>query len=219
MLEYCKLRPDGRVVDHNDQDLEERVFWVMEDLEVRLSPGVTLESVFRLLGTYPDHFALALGCPHLPALLTEAIRPTEQLLETGAIGIRRRVEVIDKEVFVGFDVNAVILGQDGKYTRDGSVELCPANELAGLPLWLDTSFVIEEHPLSRNRYVGEADFTLRDVLRALVEELTWHGSPSDRDQFAQGLVDAAKESNLVRDPDVVEEIADKLFGTRRRPEG
>jgi hypothetical protein len=223
MRTYCKLLADGRVVDYRDEELGTRIFWVMEDWEVRLGRGVTVGSVFGCLSRYPSEFALALGCRHLPDLLVEGTKAGQPLADVSAIGIMRRVEIVEGDVTWGVEVGALEKGRDGKYVRSGLVEFCPANELVGLPLVLDPIVRIEEGIGRKARSLGDSRFTVREVLRALVDELTWHGSPAQRDEFAEELRDRADRAQrgdgVEKDPDRVEELAHRLFPPKRDDPG
>ena len=76
-----------------------------------------------------------------------------------------------------------------------AVDLVPINDISRLPLHLNHEYKIVEYGNIKNEklnriehFKGQRDFRVLDVLDAIYDEITFHGTPSKQAKFYDALV-------------------------------
>lgn len=162
-----------------------------------IESGVTLRNIIENVGRIPE-LAMLIGqyswCD-VDAFVSEIRKPTPKPSDLKRIEINALLEIEQPyngelpDIHIGLDV----YGRDDSDTR-WAIELTPVNELAELPVVLNRTIAIHdwrnwELRPDKNLKVDEGQycFTLLEVLSQIFFEISFHGSPHERDVFASDL--------------------------------
>lgn len=227
----------GRIVLHPDHLVvgssgEEEPVWPagIEDLipyffhSVEAGPGLTLGDLFRLL----DHEGVEL----VEAVIGESMTPLLDEAREGPHGgedlridyLRVYNAYADGEIIREFDGWGPwdepydgAWAQDPDMPRTGpvSVSLTPVNQLLGLPLAYDAELVFRD-AAGAEEYRAPIGITFIEFIKAIFYDLTFYGSPAERDEVRADLQQAVEEIDR-GEADLIP--AEELFARlRERPD-
>jgi len=187
------------------------------DEVVELSDDFTLEDLFYWIGRNQDHFDLIfcsqLGNRPLQCYLDEVQKPyPEKDDEIEYLELQRFGELWDWgdiDLFISF--SGIGKGKGINY----ALEFTPLNEIKHLPLKLNKKFVITTYKKStffsrlvsklrrkgNNSYVtlveGETDFTLYELIGSVLSEVSFVGTPEERDTKLDEIEEDVEEMKRV----------------------
>ena len=101
-----------------------------------------------------------------------------------------------------FDLQPVLVGRNHKDDRVYSVEAVPTNSMGHLPVMLRSAFRLKTGPGGREVYPDhdlKREFLLFDVFDAVLAEITFHGDPTERDQWWREI--GSREADAPERPD------------------
>jgi hypothetical protein len=165
-----------------------------------IGAGVTLGDIFRLVGGLPrllDFMASYSWCRAIREFHDEALLPRpekdDSVLKYLEISMGADLDSGDYEE--GLDFYGVGEPDEQGATRY-SVSLKPMNNLAHLPVMLKDTITIMKGMEVTVR--APYSFTLLQILDAIYDDISFHGSPEMVKAFGRTLADAMKTSKLAR---------------------
>lgn len=180
---------------------EEFMFHLYDSIS--LDRDVILKDVFFMIVRNLEICSLVVGCPFLEDLVTESfIEFKKDIVREGMIGLKlfwaAFVEQEDDEddsiseqvIFYGFG--------DGEY----SLDFIPINELTGYRIFCDETYILEFS--EEQKIVTKKKFLLLDILRSIVDTLSYMGPPGIKD-FVRNEIDKKGDGNLLN----IEELEQK----------
>lgn len=164
-----------------------------------LADDVTLRDVFLLINTEPNLFDLVLGnwCMEIVGEgLNNPPGPTEDVTSLELYKLVTK----DEDGLNGLSfANFHGLGEN-----EDNIPYCvsytPANEIIDLPLKINEKLIIYEDDSNSPDFGKEiisfdnAEYTLGDILYGIIWELSWNGSPQDRDAQRRELDERTEEA-------------------------
>lgn len=153
-------------------------------------------------------------------LTTQGKKPRSTGLRSVQVGWR--VEVTKDGLEIRHDFQGV--GQEGGGNRENGIEttyglsLTPLYEYCDLPFRLNERFVIEDYQGKKVKEVLKSKrlFTVFEVLDAILYEITWDGTPQQRDKRAKKLMKRLKkaEKQIAEGKYITHEEVKKKLGDR-----
>ena len=145
---------------------------------VRLHDEVTLKDLLLLAENHRE-FLLPLLTDLLDDFVEEVKRPTlgDELCELDYLEISWESYCENGR----FDLQPILVGRIHEDREVYSVEAVPTNAMGHLPVLLSTDFVIKGSAVRAKPM--RRDFLLFDVFDAVFAEITFHGDPSERDEW------------------------------------
>ncbi len=162
-----------------------------------LNEDVILRDVFYLLERHLDVFQIILN-KWLSEIVEEGLRPfLENETEIKYVELYWSVEHSQEDKTLSGNIFPEFHGIGTSAEIPISLMFTPTNEIAGLPLKLCDEFKIypsitENEGRQTHSYKGP-QFSLGQILYGIIWELTWLGSPTERDQKGQELLTAKAE--------------------------
>jgi hypothetical protein len=201
--------------------------------ECRIAEGTTLRDLFEMVDSYnflklfisEYAWCRAIDEFHEEARLEPS--PDEEPLEYVEVywhpniehfqekrkhpgGTRERIKSYDFSLNAGFHGVRPVITEDDKMGDRGdgkihvSVSHCPVNQIAYVPLRLNEEFKIWDKPPSNDIILrSKRSYTLLEVLEAIYWDISFDGSPSQRDAFVEelrGMVDEIKSGRVAGIP-------------------
>ena len=144
--------------------------------------GVTLGDIFRAVEKDPglrDFLAIYSSCP-VEAFHKEAMLPPQKPTDLTKISIAAYLEV-SPATSVHIDVSGV--GQPGD-AASYALDFTPVNEIVELPVVLEPEIEIFTFDAGGRTVLAkcEYDFSVLEVLGEIYFEISFHGSPEQRDE-------------------------------------
>lgn len=175
--------------------------------QVELDPQLTLGDLFELVDTQHVELLAGILCERILPILEEA---------RGGSQPKAREEVEYLRVYNDFGNGVLFRGFDGwgrwqdgeRETRGGiAVELSPIRELLHLPLRYEpeVEFHDERGAVEYRTRIG---ITLLELLKAVFWELTYFGTPTQRDAYMTNLVGRAERADRGEKIPLAEILAD-----------
>lgn len=176
-----------------------------------IDEGVVLEDILLLLDFADEYLALSpvlTGAGNLEAYVLEGLKYTDERSEIEQINIGWKCHIQESLYYEGQSVVEEGVEAYGKANSETyALEFTPVNKIAHCKVELDRRFTIKEN----DTFVVSSykDFTLYDILRGLFWELSFHGSPKQRDGQMEELyrrIDEIDEGKGVSWDEVKERI-------------
>jgi len=206
-----QLKKGGRLFikewdkDYNDfiekEMINEELMFHFYD-SICLERGITLKDLFLLVKKHVDALSLIVGCPFLDDLVEEALSsPVKSRDKIGMVVLK-----LSWFSFIEQDKIYECLRFYGMGNDSYSLEFTPINELVFYPLILDEEYIIVGEK-EEEKFKSSKDFKLIDLLRGVIDELSYMGPPDIR-EFARSEI--SKKSD---EPEVllsIEELENKF---------
>lgn len=150
-------------------------------------------------------FKSSLGYVKLEDYIEDINKPYKEVKEESlsTVQVAWRVDFDDKNEFdISCDFLGVGEGTSGNRENANetayALDLSPLGRYADLPFKLNKTFIIEQYNLNKKSRVKkilktEKEFTLFEVIDAVLYEITWHGHPSERDKRFGELKEQVKQ--------------------------
>lgn len=143
---------------------------------VCLEDGFNLRDFFLLVRSNIALFTAITGCPFLEDIIAEGFQPfvkDENKSGIMKLQLKRRLvaEIIEEEKFLNLYTDFYGVGEKDIY----AIEFSPINELTLYPIVLDDKLDIEQD--YENILTGRMPFTLYDVVKGIIDELSFLGPP------------------------------------------
>jgi len=202
------LKKDGKIIYSqefgiNPMEVSSFLPFIGELMEIE--EGTTFETFFNHImkdkEKYSEFFASQLGHHPLSAFGEEWQRPFERedSDEMQYLEIYWQVDY-DSHDDQSLQEQPALHGI-GTSEKDGplsySIELTPLNELKAYPLKLNTAYKIEDRSLDYKRpkkiFEGNKSFKVYDVIAAVLYEITFYGTPEQRNQQLAELKKRSEE--------------------------
>ncbi len=184
------LKWDGDV----GQYLEEEIRSGLQVLRCacHIDADVTLGDIFHTVEQDPDlvRFLEQWSWCNVKAFHSEARKPANESSDLSYIEIAKHFEWGEHEAQETIHVSAIMQAGDDGITNYG-LDFIPVNQLVHLPVRLRPELEIHKD----FEKVGEArcNFTLLDVLGEIYWEISFFGSPEDRDRESAELQERVRE--------------------------
>jgi hypothetical protein len=157
-----------------------------------IDADVTLGDIFRAVEPAPDlvRFLEEWSWCDLDAFHTEARKPATAPSELSYIEIAKYFEWDEHEAQETIDVSGIGEADEHGMTHYG-IDFTPVNQLVHLPVRLRPEMEIRKD----HKKLGEAPctFTLLDVLGEIYWEISFYGSPEDRDRQRAEVQESVRE--------------------------
>lgn len=194
-----QLQPCGRLARMEwDPETERHVERAVETDELAFhlhdticfAEGTTLRDLLALVGRDQDLFTALTACDCLGEILDESGRDEEAFGEISALEFAwaTTAEPAGATMVVDSVVEFYGLGEESRI----ALEFMSASRLAGVPILLNEAFNIEDNDDVVFR--GARRFTLLDVVCGAIGELTFLGSPQERDEAMADLRERVSSS-------------------------
>lgn len=187
-----QLRPKGKLVcmdwdhvagRHTERAIEtDELAWHLHD-SMCLASGTTLRDLLMLIGRDTNLFGVVTACDCIGELVAELDVEPEPAKEIVALEISwgATVALSDTPIFDDF-VEFCGHGDEGK----AAIEFTPVNRLAELPILLNEAFNVWNDN-DTMLFSATKHFSLLDIVRGVLDELTFLGSPAERDEALADL--------------------------------
>lgn len=191
-----QLQPKGRLVRMEwDKDAGRHVEQVIatDELAFHLHSticfmdGTTLRDLMALVAKDPDLFTMLTACDCLPEILAEAETELASVEEMVALELAWSAESEPSGAITitGSSIEFYGLGSD---EGQMGLEFMSAGRMAGLPILLNEAFNIRDgSDPDKVVFWTTRRFTLLEVVCGVIEELTFLGSPQERDEALSDL--------------------------------
>ena len=157
-----------------------------------IDADVTLEDIFRAVEQDPDlvRFLEQWSWCDLNAFHIEARKPATAASDLSFIEIAKYFEWDEHEALDTIHVSGIGQADENGATHYG-IDFTPVNQLVHLPVRLRPDMEIHKD----HKKLGEAPctFTLLDVLGEIYWEISFYGSPEDRDRQDAELQESVRE--------------------------
>lgn len=192
MSDIVTLHHDGLYVgDHAIEPQDVIGYWRNE---IELTPGVQLGALLSVLDTLPyqdleavEHITNSSIEPFLDELDDEIpFVPPET--DVSAIYVQRRVACRQTDARAWLDDYISVSGIESREPCDLAVDFVPLNVLASAPMYLARKGVFWS--TSGEVISIEQHITLGELVEAVLDEVTWYGSPADRNEALQHLIES-----------------------------
>jgi len=153
---------------------------------VCLEESVTLRDVFLLISKDINFFSALCGCPFLKSFVEEALlSPLAPKNDIGTIRLKwiAYLDMIDNEKYLTTHIELYGAGVDKKHV----LELAPLYEINHFPIILDTNFKIVDLETEEEVFKSKKSFTLSNLIRGIVKEISQFGPPEGREIFFEAL--------------------------------
>jgi hypothetical protein len=156
-----------------------------------VNADVVLRDVYLLLHKHVAAFTEMLS-DHVPKIVEEGLTPyvgEKAPLTFALLSWEIGYSKTDAEMHLyGNTLPAFhIFGQSEKEKYDASVY--PANQLAELPLRLSNRLIIHKEDTLQEEVFENPEYSLWNILCGIVHELTWLGSPEEKDRKLKEILD------------------------------
>jgi len=163
-----------------------------------LAEEVILRDLFLLLQKHPDFYQNTIG-NHVNELVTEGLQPPPDRPGGGdsaaVLELSWKLEYWPQtqKLFGNVRPEFWCLTPAG---QKSSVALSPAQTLAQFPVRLNPGFPVwvRQAAISEGHNFTGAEFSLGQILEAIIWELSWFGGPMERKIFTQELTEIAAET-------------------------
>ena len=157
-----------------------------------IDPGVTLGDIFGAVEADLDlvRFLGRWSWCHVEAFHAEARQPTTEVSDLHYIELAKYFEWNERGAQEIIDVSG-IGNPDENGATSYALGLTPVNQLVHLPVRLSAEIEIRKD--HKKVGAGMSIFTLLEVLGELYWEISFHGSPEDRDRQGAELRDRVQE--------------------------
>src|SRR5581483_34510 len=176
------------------QNVEVPIKDIVHELRVacEIEQGVTLGDIFKAVSQH-ELLMYVIGsfawC-RPEAFHKEAEKPAVPS-DLHFIELVKHIEIDQFGADAHVDVHGVGPNDSGEIVNNWSIELTPVNELASVPVRLDPNVKV----LKDYQEIASAPscFSLFEVLQEIYFEISFHGSPQDRQEFADEMALRVKE--------------------------
>jgi hypothetical protein len=157
-----------------------------------IDPDVTLGDIFRAVEPDPDlvRFLERWSWCNLEAFHSEARKPATEVSDLHYIEIAKYFEWNERQAQEIIHISG-IGNPDEHGSTSYALDFTPVNQLVHLPVRLSAEIEIQKD--YKKMGVAPCAFTLLDVLGELYWEISFHGSPEDRDRQSAELTDTVQE--------------------------
>jgi hypothetical protein len=147
-----------------------------------LGNGVTLMDVFLMLRQNIEISSISIGCPFLDDIIDEALSaPKKNIERSGMAAVLLSWSVFsEKEDEDNFILDH--LSFRGIGDKEYPLEFVPTNELVMYPLSVDENYIVYDSTDDDKIYFStKKKFVLIDLIRGIVDELSYMGPPDVRE--------------------------------------
>lgn len=171
-------------------DAEEFMFHLYDS--IYLDKGITLRDIFFMVKQNIEICAITVGCPFLDDLVYEALATPKKnkdrdgmvaLMLSWSVFIEEEQSILDHISFYGIG--------DKEY----ALEFVPLNELSMYPLIIDENYIVYDGTENKKIHLStQKKFVLIDILRGIIDELSYMGPPDIR-EFALAEIQKSADKN------------------------
>lgn len=180
------------------QNLDKPIHHIFHELRstCHIEEGVTLGDIFAAVSRWPDLVGL-LGhycwCD-VEAFHAEALTPAVKASELTVIELSKAFEIGNHHSGEDIDVHGIGPNKDGNEIQNWAIDFIPVNELRDVPVRLNRKMRVRDNR-EGFREIAEVDcsFSLLEVLGEIYYEISFYGSPSQRDATGDTLRETAEE--------------------------
>jgi len=174
-------------------DIEEFMFHFYDS--ICLDKGVILRDVFLMIGQNLEVCSFAVGCPFLDDLVDEALTtPKKNKDKVGMAAVKLSWSVFIEEEDEGKSI-LDHLSFHGIGDREYALEFVPINELVMYPIIIDENYIIHDGSDEDKVHLSTTKkFVLIDLIRGVVDELSYMGPPDIR-EFALAELQRSAEKD------------------------
>lgn len=156
-------------------------------LPCTIDDDVVLRDIYLLLEKHKSVFSDLIS-DYVPSIVREGLSPygdKKAPLSYALLSFEIEYSAIDAEMQLSGNTLPVfhVFGSSEEEKYDAGVY--PANELAELPLKLSKKLAIFRDDPKENEVFENPEYSFWQILCAIVHELSWYGSPYDRNRFLQ----------------------------------
>jgi hypothetical protein len=191
-----QLQPKGRLVRmewnqetgrHVEQAVSVDEFTYYLHSTICFAEGTTLRDLLMLVVMDQELFMMLTACDCLRELLEELDITATPIEEAVALELAWTAEAVPIGITTVIDSSVEFYGLGGDNGHVG-LEFMPSGRISGLPILLNEAFNIcdGENP-DKVVFSTTRRFTLLEVVSGVIEELTFLGSPKERDEALDDL--------------------------------
>lgn len=213
---------DGDENDFVEQEVDNEEFMFHFYDSICLDKGVTLRDVFLMVKQNLEVCSIAVGCPFLDDLVDEALAtPKKNKDRSGMVGVRLTWCVFIEEE--GDEEKSILdhISFHGIGDKEYALEFTPINEIVMCPLIMDEEYVVRDGSKDEIIHLStKKKFNLIDLLRGVIDELSYMGPPDIR-EFA--LAELQKSAEMEDDgtpkiftqEDLEKRLKEKMEGSKK----
>lgn len=158
-------------------------------LPCTIDDDVVLRDIYLLLEKHKSIFTDLIS-DYVPGIVQEGLSPyvgKKGPLSVALLSFEIEYSPIDADMRLSGNTLPVlhVLGSSEEERYDAGVY--PADELAELPLKLSKKLSIFRDDPKQNEVFENPEYSLWQILCAIVHELSWYGSPNERDGWLQKM--------------------------------
>lgn len=156
---------------------------------VCITPDLTLRDLFYLMSKNITVFSIVSGCDFLDRLVAEALsEPVEDYNDISFLELRRVATINNSDLYFYFDFS-------GKNNNDSyGIEFSPINSMCRFPIVLNENVLfLEKNYCIKKEFNLNMSFTLAELIRGVVEELSFAGTPETKTFARECLSDVVNE--------------------------
>ena len=205
---------NSEIYDYTEEQVaEEEVLCCLDD-RICLEKGVALRDIFLLISQNIPIFSAIAGCPFLDEMIEDAFKSPKRNANKEEISVLQ----LERKAFIdNSDGNSVLnfhfdfcgLGKCDTY----AIEFSPIYELTLYPVILNDKLNIEEQESEKPLLSTRIPFTLAEMVKGIIGELSFVGPPDIKAYALEGL--KVKAETVADDSCKVltmEELEQKLKG-------
>jgi hypothetical protein len=168
---------NSEIHDFTEEEIiEEEIQYYLDD-SICLEKGVALRDIFLLISKNIQLFSAVTGCPYLDEMIEDAFKPPKRntnKTEISALSLERKafLENLDNESMLHFHFEFYGIGE-----QNASIEFAPIYELTLYPVILNDKLNIEVQDSEEVILSAKVLFTLVEVIKGIISELSFAGSP------------------------------------------
>lgn len=173
---------DSEENDFVEQEIDDEEFTFHLYDSICLDNNITLRDIFYMIKRNLGACSIAVGCPFLEDLVDEALSTPKRSEERkGLVALNLSwsvfIEEDDEGQFIIDHISFSGIG-DKEYT----LEFTPINELVLYPLMLNEDYIVHDGSIDEKIHLSSRKrFMLIDILRGIVDELSYMGPPDIRE--------------------------------------
>lgn len=158
----------------------------------QIEEGVTLRDIINIVANDEDLCYLISNYSwcNVKAFQEEVNKPTPIRSGLLSIQISRSMSLWNysgtDSIEDGIDISGEGPDKDGKIIDNWAIELTPVNEMADVPVKLDLNMEIwDNREVSPSKKIATVEtwYSLLDILSEIFYEISFHGSPDQRNEF------------------------------------
>jgi hypothetical protein len=170
-----------------EQVIEDEIQYCLDD-RICFEKGVALRDIFLLMSRHVSMFSVISGCPFLDEMIEDAFKPPKRSADKEGMSIlqlgrKAFIDDYNDDSILNFHFDLYGIGEHDAY----AVEFSPIYELTLYPVILNDKLNIEGQESDAPLLSVRMPFTLAEMIKGIVGELSFAGPPDIKAYALDGL--------------------------------